>query len=399
MGRARITFSIVLLAGLSHLLAHPVITVSAQQTGTQPQTRASHLVGSLTAIHGKSLIVKPDTGAPVTVTVSDTAHILRSAPGAKSVAGATPIQLNDLAVGDRVLIAIHPAPDGSASMATTVIAMKQADIEQKHRADQADWQSRGVGGLVKAVDVTAGTVTIAAEARTLTIRVSPKTTIRRYDRESIQFSDAKLSTLDQIHPGDQLRARGDRSADGSEIDADEIVVGSFRNIAGTVISADLAAHTVTVADLATKKPVVIQISADSQLHRLPAMIAQGLAARFRNGRPGHAAGTPQGSPAAAQSRNVQPEPHPDSGGGRRNGDLSQILERAPVIQLSDLHKGDVVMIIATQGTPDRATAFTLLTGVEPILSASPSASRDMFSSWNLGGTGGGGASAAPEGGP
>jgi hypothetical protein len=46
------------------------------------------------------------------------------------------------------------------------------------------------------------------------------------------------------------------------------------------------------------------------------------------------------------------------------------------------------MIVATQGTSNAATAVTMLAGVEPILSASPSASQNVFSaSWNLGGGG------------
>ena len=48
--------------------------------------------------------------------------------------------------------------------------------------------------------------------------------------------------LDQITAGDQLRGRGVRSADGTELAADEVVSGTFRNIAGTVISTDAAAQ-------------------------------------------------------------------------------------------------------------------------------------------------------------
>jgi hypothetical protein len=68
-----------------------------------------------------------------------------------------------------------------------------------------------------------------------------------------------------------------------------------------------------------------------------------------------------------------------------------MLQHTPPVQIADLHKGDAVMIVATQGTPESATAVTLLAGVEPLLTASPSASRSMFSaSWDLGGGGGGG---------
>jgi hypothetical protein len=381
----------VLLSGLGWTLPAPAVAAWGQDAAQA--SSASRLVGAITAINGKSLTVKPDSGAPATITVSDTARIFQTAPGAKTLAGATASQFSDLAVGDRVLIAIHPGPDGSP-MATTVVALKQAAIAQAQQEEVADWQHRGVGGLVKTVDATAGTVTIAAGSRTFTIHVTPKTTVRRYDPDSIKFADAKPSTLAQIQPGDQLRARGDKSADGSEVTADEIVSGTFRNIAGTVVSSDPAANTVTVTDLATKKPVMIHIAADSQMHMLSPEMAQMLAARLKNGgsRPQGAAasasaGTPPTAPAGAPSENGQGGPRAGGGGGR-SGDLSQFLQRTPVLQLSALHKGDAVMIVATQGTSNAATAVTMLAGVEPILSASPSASQNVFSaSWNLGGGG------------
>lgn len=64
----------------------------------------------------------------------------------------------------------------------------------------------------------------------------------------------------------------------------------------------------------------------------------------------------------------------------------------PTATLADLKKGDAVMIVASQGTEaGGVTAITLLSGVEPILTASPSASQALFSgSWSLGAPGGGG---------
>jgi hypothetical protein len=66
--------------------------------------------------------------------------------------------------------------------------------------------------------------------------------------------------------------------------------------------------------------------------------------------------------------------------------MQQVLQRAPVVQLADLHKGDAVMIVATEGSADSATAITLLAGVEPMLQASTKGSQSLFSSsWSLGG--------------
>ena len=280
---------------------------------TAQQPAPQRIVGAVTAVSGQSLTVKPDTGPAVTLTVSDSARVLQTQPGAKTLAGATPIPLSSIAVGDRVLAMVHPSADGSAQTATTVIAMKQADLAQHQQAEQADWQRRGVGGLVKSIDASTGTVTVASGARVLTIHVTPKTIVRRYSPDSINFSDAQPSTLAQIQSGDQLRARGDRSTEGGEITADEIVAGTFRNIAGTVISTDPAANTVSVTDLATKKPVIIHVTAESQMHKLPEDMAQLLATRLKR-------------PAATQGQEhgAASSDHPawhQSGGGQHTGDL------------------------------------------------------------------------------
>jgi hypothetical protein len=70
--------------------------------------------------------------------------------------------------------------------------------------------------------------------------------------------------------------------------------------------------------------------------------------------------------------------------------MARLLQRSPEIHVADLHKGDAVMIVATAGKPDDATAIRLVAGVEPMLEASASGSQSMFSSaWSLGGGAGG----------
>jgi hypothetical protein len=364
--------------------------VAALAPAQTPSTPA-RVVGVVTAISGQSVTVKPDAGTPVTFSVSETAHILETQPGATTLAGAVPIALSDIAMGDRVLAAVRAGSEGSTLTATTLIAMKGAAVAEHQQAEAADWQRRGVGGLVKSVDAAAGTLTIASGARTLTIRMTPKTIFRRYSADSIKFSDTKASTLDVIRPGDQLRVRGDRNADGSGVTADEIVSGNFRNIAGKVISVDPGAATVTVTDLATNKPVVIHINAESQMHKLPEQMAQFLAMRLKQ------ADSDRNS-SGQPPENRRPDAGSSSSAHQNGGDLSQMIQRAPVVSLTDLHKGDAVMIVATEGTSVSATAVTLVAGVEPLLTASPSASQSMFSaSWNVGGGGDAGAGGAADG--
>ncbi len=235
------------------------------------------------------------------------------------------------------------------------------------------------------------------------IHASPTTIIRRYAPGSVRFDQAVKSTLDQIKPGDQLRARGSRSADGATLEAEEIVSGSFRNLAGPIQAVNAAASTITVNDTATKKPVVISVTPDSEVKKLDPAVAQRLAARM-NGGGAQAAGRVSAAPRsrflarARAARVVRPQELLARIGlaavqGRGSGpDFQQMLARAPSVTLKDLQKGNMVIVVATEGqSPESATAITVVAGVEPMLQASTSGSQAMLSSaWNLGGGGGGG---------
>ena len=369
----------------------------------QPAAASSRVLGTVASVSGNTVSVKTDAGATVAVTVSDTARIVRTAPGSKTLTGATKIAVSDIGTGDRVLMAVA----GDPPSATVVIVNKASDIAAKQQQDQADWARRGVGGLVKSVDATGGTVTITATNRTITVHTTPNTIVRRYAPDSVKFSDAQTSTLAAIQPGDQVTARGDRS--GDDVTADEIVSGSFRNIAGTVISTDDSAGTFTVKDLITKKTVTIKTTPDSDMRKLDPQIAQGIAMRLRAGASGSSGaggaagrgspGAPSGAGAGGGGQVRQAGAGAQGGAGA--GGLARVLQRSPQIHVSDLHKGDAVMIVATTGSPDAATAIRLVAGVEPMLQASASGSQSMFASaWSgLGGGAGGEGEQGGEGAP
>jgi transcription antitermination factor NusG len=390
--------TLVILNSKSLMFASPAQAAPAL---TSAPAAGSRVTGRVTAIDGNVLTVKDDKGAEVKVTVGDSARLLQMPPGAKTLSSAIPIKVQDIAVGDRILAKTAPAADGNGFTASTVVAMKQADIAQKQQHDREDWQTRGISGVVKSIDPAAKTVIVStgngAAAKLLNVQASATTVIRRYAPDSTKFDDAKPATLDQIKPGDQLRAKGDKNPDGSQFTAEDIVAGTFRNIAGTVVSVDPATKTVVVTDLATKRPFQVAINSDSQLHKLSPEVAQGLAARLKGGGSGagHAgASGPHSAPAASAMPNrEQPSgPAAETTGRHGGGDLQQMLNGAPTLQLADLKKGDAVMVLTTEGeTPGAATAITLLAGVEPLLQASTSASQSLLSaSWNVGGGGAGG---------
>lgn len=362
-------------------------------------------IGSITAINGASLTIKADSGDERQVTVPDGTSIKRLEPGQK-LADAQAIALTDLAVGDRVLVQL----DSSAStpQASLIVAMKKADVAQKQAQDQQAWQ-RGVAGLVKSVDPASGTIVVTTGAgtmtKTVTVNTSKTTETLRYAPNSVRFADAKPGGLDAIQAGDQIRAKGTKNADGSQIAADAVVSGTFRNVAGLIAQTDPANGTITVKDLATKKPVTVHIAPDVQLRRLPDRMAQMLAMALKGNLPGGAiaarqaggngggapGGPPNGGQGAGQAGGPGGRGGPGSGGGAP--DLQRMLGMAPAIKLADLQKGEAVMVVTSSGATD-VNAITLLAGVEPLLEAPQAA--NLLSNWSMGG---GGAEAAAGGTP
>src|ERR1700733_10431964 len=328
----------------------------AQQAA--PQAAVEKQVGAIKSIDGNVVTITTDAGASATVSVQPTTKIVRVAPGQTDLKTAVPVELKDLQVGDRVFIRWKAGDTAQPVAAIGIIVMKRADVDAKQQHDREDWQKQSIGGLVSAVDAGSSTVSISVTAvggtKTIAIHTNPKTVFRRYAPDSVKFDDAVPSSLAQTKPGDQVRALGTRNADGTAMDAEEIVAGSFRNIAGTVVSIDAASNSITVMDLIAKKQVVVKVSSESQLRKLQPEIAQRIAFRLKaaasgntpgGGSPGNADAAGNGNrPAASPPAGSAPQGGAASAGGgpgRPGGgqvDLQQILSRMPAAPLTDFQK-------------------------------------------------------------
>jgi hypothetical protein len=369
----------------------------------QPAGAAGQLVrkvGTLKSMSGQTLVLKADSGPDVNVTVQEGARVVLLVPGQTDLKSATPMTLQEIQVGDRMLVRGRPGENADSILALAIVVMKQGDVAQKNQQEMQDWQKRGTGGIVTAVDAAAGTITVDVNP---TLKVVVKTTkdtvFRRYAPNSIKFSEAQKSDFAAVKSGDQLRARGTRSADGKELAAEEIVSGTFRNIAGTIAAIDAANNTVTIKDLLSKKTVAVKLTGDSQMRKLPAQMAQMIAFFLKAPEAAQAAagGSPSGGAAPAGGGRGQ---GPGAGGGQAGGrrgapDFQQMVNRLPAVTLADLQKEEAVIIVSTPGSGNsEVTAITLLSGVEPILTAAPNAmgAAQLLSGWNLSAPGG-------EGGP
>jgi hypothetical protein len=237
------------------------------------------------------------------------------------------------------------------------VVISQNDIAGKQAAERADWDRRGVTGIV--TEVTADSVTVNVRAlegmKPLVITPAPNAVVRRYTPDSVKFADAKASKLSEIQKGDQVRARGNKTADGGQMTAEEIVSGQFKMIAGLVVSVDPQENIVRINNIETKKPMTVRISPDSTVKKLPPQLAQGIANRLRGAAAGEA--------------------------GR--GDLQSMIDRTPAIKIADLMPGDAVIVSSVNGVnSDQVTAIMLLAGVEPILTK-PGSREMSLGDWNM----------------
>src|SRR5208282_420234 len=93
----------------SSFAASSAAPVSLAQAQAAPA--AARRIGAIKAISGTSITLTPDSGPEVGVTVQPTTRLLRIAPGEKNLKNATPLQLQDLQIGDRILVAGQPSDD------------------------------------------------------------------------------------------------------------------------------------------------------------------------------------------------------------------------------------------------------------------------------------------------
>ena len=159
----------------------------------------NNVLGDVVAVDAssKQIFVKTDAGAVVIVSVSDTTKIVKNPPGEKQLDKAVPYTLAQIAAGDRVLALGKLSDDGKPLAAPrAVVVNTKAEISAKQTAERAEWQKRGVVGVVSAVNADAKEITIQTRTpegpKPVVISASaPAVKLTRYAPDSIKFADRK----------------------------------------------------------------------------------------------------------------------------------------------------------------------------------------------------------------
>ncbi|MDT4896267.1 MAG: hypothetical protein QOH25_1344 [Acidobacteriota bacterium] len=364
MKKALVIFALALLVLTSG--------TGAQAQGDDPAITTTRVFGKISEINAPAgqMVVKTDAGSVVTVNLSAKTLYERMPPGETDRTKAVKIALTDITVGDGVYARGYVATDRKSVPAQQVIVVSQSDIAKKQEKERGEWRQRGLSGIVASVNPQTKEITVTTRAaegpKPVIIPVSDKVKMRRYAPDSIKFSDAKKSSLEELKAGDQLRAKGDKSTDGARFQAEEIVTGSFRTIGGPITAVDAATGEVKINDIQSKQPLTVVIRKDSTLKRIPAEFMQMMAQGGGGGAGGPGAG------AAAQGGGARPAGGPGAGApqggpGGSGFDIQRIIENLPAATLAELKPGEMVLISSTAGAdPSRVTAITLVAGVEPI---------------------------------
>ena len=344
--------AIHLLCALALLASAPVL--SAQTTSPAPP--ASDPAITSLSVMGVVAELKPDTrqaivttaaGNQVTVTLSDRTQYMRIPPGEKTKDKFIKIEPTDFGVGDSVFARGRMAEDRKSLPALEFYVMSKGDIAQKRERETDEWRKRGIAGTITALKPE--TNEISVESRTaegpkpLVITATAETKFRRYAPDSVRFGDAKPSTFAELKVGDQLRALGTKSADGSRFTPEEIVTGSFQTISGSITEIDAEKKEIKIKDLQSQQPVTIVISKDSSMKRLTPELVTAL------------------TPAKPGSSSSQTP-------AKGSGDLQEMFDQLPAFTLQELKPGDSILISSTKGAdPARVTAIAVVSGVGPLL--------------------------------
>jgi len=366
----------------------------AQTPGPSPAAQISGVIGEVKAIDAATsqMQVRSDNGVINTVGINDKTQYKRMALGAKTLTGATDVTLADVGQGDRIWARWRPGTDQKTTPAAQLVIMSKADLAKKQEQDRAEWRKRGVSGIVASVNPSTQEITVSSRSlmgqpSNVIIPVNEKVLMRRYPPDTIpKYSEAKPGKFEEVKVGDQLRALGDKSADGTHMTAEEVVFGTFKIAGGTVTAVDVASNQIRINDLQTKKPLTINFKPDTVIRRFPQgagmMLGGGMGGP---GGPGAGQGQarPQGQgqtqtapgPAGAQGQGAGgPQgagpggPQGQRPGGGGGGNMADMLERLPVISINELKVGDTILLSSLPGAdPTQLTAISLVSGVEPLL--------------------------------
>jgi Cu/Ag efflux protein CusF len=362
--------------------------------GQQAAPPRQQVIGEITAADASAgtVTVRTDAGETVTLSTTGRTTYTRLAAGVTDLQKGERVTFAEVRVGDRVLAPGVPAAGGPA--ARLILMARAAGGPGGGRE-----AGRRLNGRVVSVDASKRLIVVQARGRegqeSVTVDASTAARVLRYAPDSMRPADAVAGSLADVRAGENIRATGERSADGATFKAEEVLTGSFARFVGTVTGVDAQR-----GELAVKTDdggnVRLSFGARSALRRITPEFEQTLAKQRaeaeqrreqrraeRRQQGGQAAegGQAQGEAGArgegGRRRRGDGQGRGDGNGPRRGGgaggggnNFQQMFESLPAVTLAELKKGDTVVVTVTPGADaSRATVVSLATGAPETIRA------------------------------
>jgi hypothetical protein len=378
---------------ISSLILIALVSIAASAQQPDPAIKATQVFGKVSEINSSAgqITIKTAAGSTVVASVNEKTTYQRMPPGETDRTKAEQTSLTEITVGDGVVARGFVAADQKSVPAQQIIVVSQSEIAKKNQAERMAW-ARGAKGIVSSLnpstkEVTVTSRSLAGASQAITVALSDKSNIKRFPPDSIpKYENAKAGKFEDIKVGDQFNAKGEKSADGLHLNAEEVLFGTFKVAGGTVTSIDAASGQIKINDLQTKKPLTIVLKPESIIRRLPEnmMMAMGGGMGGPGGPGGPNAaggprpqgqGQPQGQPQGQAQTTQGPRPQgpggpggPGANGPRPGGSMADLMERFPTITINDLKVGDTIILSSLPGAdPTQLTAIQIVSGVEPLL--------------------------------
>jgi hypothetical protein len=343
----------VILPILAAIVSVNTALVSAQTPtpggGQAADPKSSRILGEVMVIDtaARQITLKTTDGKNATVKYDEKTLFRRVPAGEITLDKAVNITPGDVGLGDRVIA--RGSVSGDSIMARSLVVVSQADLAQKKQRERDEWKHRGVAGIITALNPATKEITISVRSQPATapliISAGGEVQFRRYAPESVRFSDAVESNFAALKVGDQLRALGNMSTDGSHFVPEKIVSATFQMIGGKITAVNTGTGEITVSDIQTQRPVTIVLNKDSMMRRLTPELLTMLEQQAKPSTPSTRAHV-EGAGVSVQER----------------------IENLPPLAIADLKTGDAVLISSIKGAnPARTTAVMLAAGVESYL--------------------------------
>ena len=336
----KIILSVLALAILFPAHARAQST-QASPTPESDYSRSRVLGEVLTVDKGKQqLVIKTQAGQSVVAVLDKQTAYRRIPPGATSLDKAVNISLDEVDIGDKVIARGKVSPE--AVQARELIVISKLELAERVARARAEWVRRGIIGTITALNSEKKEITLRARTdegdKTVVVDGS-KGRFLRYAPDSVRYRDAQESSFTALKVGDQLRALGEKSADGTHFTPEEIVSGTFATTAGKITAVNPQTGELSVTIVPAAKPITVVINNDSKVRRLPQELVKKWEKRI----------TDRTAPAP----------------GERGEDIQNSIDGLPSIAITDLKPGDAVVVSSTVGTnATRLTAITIAAGVD-----------------------------------